>query len=73
MKAKIPQDEPASANACWKIICRRTGLRPAAGVTVIEQQVTWITRQLPAGARILDLGWTGFIPPAGVGFTAQAY
>lgn len=25
-------------------------------LTVIEQQVTWITRQLPGGARILDLG-----------------
>ncbi|MGS9064479.1 class I SAM-dependent methyltransferase, partial [Salmonella enterica subsp. enterica serovar Infantis] len=25
-------------------------------LTVIEQQVTWMTRQLPAGARILDLG-----------------
>ncbi len=55
MKAKS-QDEPAFSQRMLENHLSQDHDWASRRLTVIEQQVTWITRQLPAGARILDLG-----------------
>lgn len=62
-ESKIPWDEPAFSQRMLENHLSQDHDWASRRLTVIEQQVTWITRQLPAGARILDLGCgPGFIP-----------
>lgn len=55
-EGKIPWDEPAFSQRMLENHLSQDHDWASRRLTVIEQQVTWITRQLPAGARILDLG-----------------
>ncbi|EDV6154249.1 SAM-dependent methyltransferase [Salmonella enterica subsp. enterica] len=55
-ESKIPWDEPAFSQRMLENHLSQDHDWASRRLTVIEQQVTWITRQLPAGARILDLG-----------------
>lgn len=53
---KIPWDEPAFSQRMLENHLSQDHDWASRRLTVIEQQVAWIARQLPAGARILDLG-----------------
>lgn len=55
-EGKIPWDEPAFSQRMLENHLSQDHDWASRRLTVIEQQITWITRQLPAGARILDLG-----------------
>lgn len=55
-EGKIPWDEPAFSQRMLENHLSQDHDWASRRLTVIEQQVTWITRQLPGGARILDLG-----------------
>ncbi|CBG90120.1 class I SAM-dependent methyltransferase [Citrobacter rodentium] len=55
-ESKIPWDEPAFSQRMLENHLSQEHDWASRRQTVIEQQVTWIARQLPAGARILDLG-----------------
>lgn len=55
-EGKIPWNEPAFSQRMLENHLSQDHDWASRRLTVIEQQVTWITRQLPAGARILDLG-----------------
>lgn len=55
-ESKIPWDEPAFSQRMLENHLSQDHDWASRRLTVIEQQVDWITRQLPTGARILDLG-----------------
>jgi len=55
-ESKIPWDEPAFSQRMLENHLSQEHDWASRRQTVIEQQVAWIARQLPAGARILDLG-----------------
>ena len=53
---KIPWDEPAFSQRMLENHLSQEHDWASRRRAVIEQQVAWIAGQLPAGARILDLG-----------------
>lgn len=53
---KIPWDEPAFSQRMLENHLSQEHDWASRRLTVIEQQIAWIARQLPDGARILDLG-----------------
>lgn len=55
-ESKIPWDEPAFSQRMLENHLSQEHDWASRRQTVIEQQVMWIAHQLPAGARILDLG-----------------
>ncbi|EBS6152052.1 class I SAM-dependent methyltransferase, partial [Salmonella enterica subsp. enterica serovar Inganda] len=55
-ESKIPWDEPAFSQRMLENHLSQDHDWASRRQIVIEQQVGWIARQLPAGARILDLG-----------------
>lgn len=55
-ESKIPWDEPAFSQRMLENHLSQDHDWASRRLTVIEQQVAWIASQLPAGARILDLG-----------------
>ncbi len=68
-----PQDEPAFSQRMLENHLSQDHDWASRRLTVIEQQVTWITRQLPAGAHSGSRLWTRFYTRLlGVSFTAQA-
>lgn len=55
-ESKIPWDEPAFSQRMLENHLSQEHDWASRRQTVIEQQVGWIARQLPAGSRVLDLG-----------------
>lgn len=55
-EGKIPWDEPAFSQRMLENHLSQEHDWASRRLSVIEQQVAWIARQLPSGARILDLG-----------------
>ncbi|EAA5616307.1 class I SAM-dependent methyltransferase [Salmonella enterica] len=55
-ESKIPWDEPAFSQRMLENHLSQEHDWASRRQTVIEQQVAWIASQLPAGARVLDLG-----------------
>ena len=55
-ESKIPWDEPAFSQRMLENHLSQEHDWASRRRAVIEQQVAWIAGQLPAGARILDLG-----------------
>lgn len=53
---KIPRDDPAFSQRMLENHLSQEHDWASRRQAVIEQQVAWIAGQLPAGARILDLG-----------------
>lgn len=53
---KIPWDEPAFSQRMLENHLSQEHDWASRRLAVIEQQVAWLAGQLPAGARILDLG-----------------
>lgn len=55
-ESKIPWNDPAFSQRMLENHLSQQRDWASCRLTVIEQQVVWIARQLPMGARILDLG-----------------